>query len=147
MGATSMTTTIRRLHADESTGLGPLLESLGYPATQEQLRSRVERIIADPAYDIWGAFEGERLVGATAATVRWALETDAPVVQVLAIVTHPEHRRHGVASALLEEVTRWARDHRAGVVAVISGDVREGSSAFYDVHGFVESGRRFERWL
>ena len=143
----TQTTTIRRLHPEEAPGLAPLLDSAGYPATAEQLRARVERITADPAYAIWGAFAGEQLVAVSAATLLWPLEADAPVVQVLAIVTHPEHRRQGVASALMDEVERWARDHRAGILAVINGSLRESAREFYERRGFGETGIRFEKWL
>ncbi len=143
----TQTTTIRRLHPEEAAGLAPLLDSAGYPATGEQLRGRVERLTADPAYAIWGAFDGDRLVAVSAATLLWPLEADDPVVQVLAVVTHPEHRRRGVASALMDEVERWAQEHRAGILAVINGSLREEARGFYERRGFAETGTRFERWL
>lgn len=143
----AQTTTIRRLHPDEAEGLAPLLDSAGYPATSEQLLGRVERITADPAYGIWGAFAGDRIVAVTAATLLWPLEADDPVVQILAVVTHPEHRRQGVASALMAEVERWAREHRAGILAVINGTLRGSARGFYERHGFAETGNRLEKWL
>jgi predicted N-acetyltransferase YhbS len=75
--------------------------------------------------------------GAFAAHVGLTLDEENRLGIVEPVCTHPDHRRRGLAAALLFEGLRRLRSLGAELVHVESGDA-EGANAFYDNCGFTE---------
>ncbi len=94
----------------------------------------------DPEAELtWGAFEGDRLVGAARAEVR------LPRVWILGgVYVEGESRRRGRGRALVEEVLRAAGAARARVALYVRED-RVAARALYESLGFRPVDRRV--WL
>jgi len=78
-----------------------------------------------------GAFDGERLVGVAVLRVRLTRDT----AQLAALFVDREHRRQGVADALVEEVERLARVSEARFLYVSATPSRS-AVGFYRSRGF-----------
>ena len=78
-----------------------------------------------------GAFDGERLVGMAVLRVRLTRDT----AQLAALFVDREHRRRGVAGALVDEVERLARVHEARFLYVSATPSRS-AVGFYGSRGF-----------
>jgi ribosomal protein S18 acetylase RimI-like enzyme len=64
------------------------------------------------------------------------------VLYVDALATAPEHRRRGVATALLEDAERLARDAGLAGVALDTGIENRAARALYERYGFTQRGLR-----
>jgi GNAT superfamily N-acetyltransferase len=101
------------------------------------LESLWARICDDPALLYVGAFDGRRLVATcTAAIVPNLTRGARPYAVIENVVTHPECRRQGLGSAVLQELLSrcWA----AGCykVMLLSAAHRGAAHEFYERNGF-----------
>ena len=58
---------------------------------------------------------------------------DAYTAQILDLMTHPDYRRQGIASSVLDELLRYAKGKFLGIY-LIDGSSIEG---FYEKHNFI----------
>lgn len=96
-----------------------------------------QRVCADPALTYLGAFAGDRLVAtANVAIVPNLTRGARPWAVVENVVTHPDWRRRGVGSALMQELL--ARCWAAGCYKVMlqSAAHRDAAHVFYEHNGF-----------
>lgn len=138
---------VRPAIPDDADALAPLLEQLGYPAPPEQVRARIARAAADPAYDAFVAEDAEGIVGLVAVQLGWPFERDGPFVRVIALVTDARARRCGVGARLMAEAERWARERGADQVHLTANLRREEAHRFYEGAGYARTGYRFVRPL
>jgi GNAT superfamily N-acetyltransferase len=93
---------------------------------------------------LFGAHDGDVVVGA--GLLNLPLE-DNPTLAYAEVMAHPEHRRRGVGSAVLEEVerrTRAAGRERVLVEVFVPGEEdaeRSGDAAFATARGYVVANR------
>jgi len=87
----------------------------------------------DPSW-IRGAFERQTLLGGYMQDERWLLLGGAPVLSgyVGGVVTHPHHRRRGVASVLMRDSLRYGRARGQAVLFL------RGIPAFYGRFGYAD---------
>ena len=78
-------------------------------------------------------------VGVVASAVRWTIEDE---VELHWIAVHPEHRRRGLASQLIDEVLTHARHRGAYRVLLEVRRSNTGAQALYRAHGFQPIGVR-----
>lgn len=93
--------------------------------------NRGERIVL-------GAFDGSVLVGTV------TLLLDCPPNQphraeIAKMMTRPSHRNRGIASALLLEAERLAKQHRRTLLVLDTATI-DGASRLYERHGFTFAG-------
>lgn len=93
--------------------------------------NRGERIVL-------GAFDGSVLVGTV------TLLLDCPPNQphraeIAKMMTRPSHRNRGIASALLREAERLAKQHRRTLLVLDTATI-DGASRLYERHGFTFAG-------
>ena len=87
---------------------------------------------------VLGAFDGGTLVGTV------TLLLDCPPNQphraeIAKMMTRPSHRNRGIASALLREVERLAKQHRRTLLVLDTATI-DGASRLYERHGFTFAG-------
>jgi GNAT superfamily N-acetyltransferase len=98
---------------------------------------------APPGFELqlFGAFDGELAVGA--GMVLLPLD-DNPTVAYADVMTHPDHRRLGVGTAVLDEVERRARcagRQRVLAEVYLTPGPDRGDTAFAEARGYGEANR------
>ncbi|MDA2806771.1 GNAT family N-acetyltransferase [Nocardiopsis suaedae] len=138
----------RSVRAADAESLVPLFAALSHPATPAQLRSRLERLAGDPAYEAWGVeSETAQLVGFAAGHLLFPIEDDVPAAQLIALVAAGNARGRGVGTALCTAFEQWARGQGAARALLNSSSTRGGAHAFYTRRGYTASGVRFTKPL
>jgi GNAT superfamily N-acetyltransferase len=120
--------------------LHPIDEPLPFVEELERLWAR---ICEDPNLIYVGAFSGSQLVATcTAAIVPNLTRGARPYAVVENVFTHPEVRRQGLGSAVLQELL--ARCWSAGCykVMLLSGAQRDAAHAFYERNGFDRNAKQ-----
>lgn len=125
-----------------------LFAALSHPTTATQVRSRLERLVGDPTYELWviEATAGE-LLGFAAGHLLFPVEDDAPAAQLIALVTAEEARGQGIGTTLCATFEQWATTKGATRVLLNSGNKRTKTHAFYTRRGYTASGTRFTKSL
>jgi GNAT superfamily N-acetyltransferase len=134
---------VRRAAPGDAAGIAALLDRLGYPASADQVRGRLERLDAVP----FVAVDGGEALGLAAVQVMHVLERDAPVARLTALVVRDDARRRGVARALLDAVEAEVRAAGCVHLHVTSSERRADAHAAYRALGFEDTGRRLGKAL
>jgi ribosomal-protein-alanine N-acetyltransferase len=98
------------------------------------------RVFAEELTRSWARIDVARAAGRVIGFIDYWLVTDE--IHVLAVATHPDHRRRGVAGRLVERVVSVARAQRASLISL---EVRRGNVpaiALYERFGFHRVGVR-----
>jgi GNAT superfamily N-acetyltransferase len=132
---------LRTARPDDAEQMAPLLEQLGYPATAEQVRTRLQRV------DALVAEHDGRILGLAATHLRHNLQRDAPTCRLTALVVDEPARRQGIARALLDAVIAEAERHACERVEVTLRPHRNEAEALYRSLGFEERPLRLIRQL
>jgi N-acetylglutamate synthase-like GNAT family acetyltransferase len=138
---------IRDAERSDSPALVRLLEQLGYPAGEDAVLRRLERIEGSAADRMFVAEVDGEVVGLAGIHVSPSIEHDADAAKVSAIVVDEAFRRRGVGAALLAAVESEARARGCGVVFLTTADRRVDAHEFYRGLGWEETGRRFAKTL
>jgi ribosomal-protein-alanine N-acetyltransferase len=125
------------------------------PATRDDVQAIAALEAANLGADAWSAALVEDGVTGGLPTIRYLVaEVDGQVVGFAAasvvadiaelqrVAVDPAHRRHGVASALLEEVLAAARAAGADRLLLEVRENNAGALGLYAARGFVEIDRR-----
>jgi len=107
-----------------------------------------DAIEADPALHYFGAFEGERLLAScNAAVVPNLTRGCRPWAVIENVVCHADHRRRGLASAVLRAALERCREAGAYKVMLMSAAHRgESVHAFYEAVGFDKHAKQAFLW-
>jgi GNAT superfamily N-acetyltransferase len=132
---------LRTARPEDAEQIAPLLGQLGYPATAEQVRARLQRADALVAED-----DG-RILGLAATHLRHNLERDAPTCRLTALVVDEPARGHGIARALLDDVIADAERQGCERVEVTLRPHRKEAEALYRSLGFEDRPLRLVRRL
>jgi GNAT superfamily N-acetyltransferase len=132
---------LRTACPEDAEQIAPLLGQLGYPATAERVRARLERVDALVAED-----DG-RILGLAATHLRHNLERDAPTCRLTALVVDEAARGQGIARALLDDVIADAERQGCERVEVALRPHRKEAEALYRSLGFEDRPLRLVRQL
>lgn len=139
---------IRPACASDADRLLDLFDDLSHPATTDQIRARVARLLGDDTYMLWVAENvNGGLDGFAAGHIVYPIEDDAPAGQLIALVTSQHARGTGIGVKLSEAFERWARFRGAGRAVVNSGLDRVISHDFYKHLGWEQTGLRLGKRL
>lgn len=129
-------TVIRLADAGDAKRLAVLCQQLGYPATQEEVQRRLNRIQQDKRHTVFVAeLSDGHVVGWVHVYVSHLLVTD-PQAEVGGLVVEEGCRRHGIGWLLMRRVEQWARENGCWAVHLRSNVVRKGAHAFYEKIGY-----------
>ena len=135
----SLTTTaqLRRALPEDASEVVRLAGELGYEASSAQMRSRLERLGADPCHVVFVApAPGARLLGWIHAARTLILES-GDAVEIMGLVVDPAARRSAIGRSLVSAAEDWAREFAVPRIVVRSNALRPEAHAFYPALGYT----------
>lgn len=142
-----MSVRVREAEPGDLAAITDLLGQLGYPAGEQAVAGRLERLAADGKSWVFVAVEDGRVVGLAAVHVMSILERDDPIARVTAMVVDESVRGGGVGTALLDRLEEVARSEGCDKIDLTTRHEREGAAAFYRGRGFEGTSLRFVKDL
>lgn len=130
---------LRQAREQDCAEIARLAGQLGYPASSETMRSRLQRLCASASDAVFVAesVEGE-LVGWIHGTLSQCLESDYRL-EITGLVVDERFHRQGVGRELVGHVEAWAVQHGAGQVSVRSRTTRPEAHRFYERLGYRQA--------
>ena len=126
-----------------------MLAELGYPDDVERVATRADAFHGHEGSFLLVAEDGEELTGLASATVIPLLHEDGSWCRLSALVVASDHRRRGIARALLAEAERRAAEAGCRYLEVTTGERagREAAHALYESLGLERVSRRYLKAL
>lgn len=101
-------------------------------------------LLSSPLFIAVAAVEGERVVGGLAAYVLQKFEQACSEIYIYDLAVDAAHRRQGIATALIEELKREARERGAYVIFVQADHGDDPAIALYTKLGVREDVLHFD---
>ena len=135
--------TVRAAAPHDCARIAVLLSELGYPATEEFVRDRLNAIAPRPDGELFVAELDAEVVGLVCLQVIPLFHLPEPLGRITALVISSKLKRHGIGRRLVAEAERLAWEHGCGRIEITSGDQRGDAHAFYEAVGYEQVSRRF----
>ena len=130
------TIVVRAARLADADRLAVLCGQLGYPASSEQVRQRLDPIQHSDDHGIFVAeTAGGQVIGWVQVFVRQLLVVDRHA-ELGGLVVDAGHRGHGVGQLLMAEAEGWAWIRGCKALYVRSNIVREDAHRFYEGIGY-----------
>lgn len=146
MDNAASTVVVRDAGPGDAAGLVALLDELGYPATDAEIRARLERMLRAGESVMLAERDGA-LIGFVTVHVTPVLHRPTPVGRMTALVVARRARGGGVGRALVAAAERRVAEAGCGLMEVTSNAKRAGAHAFYRRLGYEMTSHRFYRPL
>ncbi|MGP4067231.1 GNAT family N-acetyltransferase [Halobacillus sp. B29] len=140
---------IREAVIDDANNLAELMKTLGYPATENEMRRRLEVILPHEDFKTFVYDSTEGVIGMIGMNFSYAYHTDSPHVRVIAFVVDRKHQGEGVGRLLMREAEHWSKVKGAKTIQLNSGNrkEREVTHKIYEGFGFVGKATGFYKKL
>jgi GNAT superfamily N-acetyltransferase len=129
--------TIRGVRVDDAEHVAALSASLGYPASAEEMRSRIEELAGRSDRAVFAAVLGDQVMGWADAAVERHLQS-RPAVVLGGLVVRDDVRGRHIGQHLCHAVERWAAQMGVATVRVRSQTKRVDAHRFYLRDGYVQ---------
>lgn len=135
---------IRQARLDDAGPMSLLCTQLGYASTPEQVRHRLDAILADTDHVVLAAelsashaaeLRPASLVGWIQIHVRKLVVVDRHA-EVVGLVVDQAHRGQQIGSRLVQAAEEWARNHGCAAVRLRSNVQRSEAHPFYKSLGY-----------
>jgi ribosomal protein S18 acetylase RimI-like enzyme len=127
---------IRSITKEDVPELVDLSAQLGYPIQTTGLIPRLEKILEDPNYAIFGACGDKgKVVGFVQVFTVCTVESEM-FAEIMGLVVDQHYRRKGVGKKLMEAAEAWAKDRGIDVVRLRSNTIRKEAHKFYQDIGY-----------
>jgi GNAT superfamily N-acetyltransferase len=130
--------TIRPARIDDAADVARLATELGYPSSEIDIRTRIERLLQSDSYFLVVAELESAVVGWIAAERRLLLESGERA-EIVGLIVTEQARRSGMGQALVQVAEEWARRQGLIRMAVRSSIARLESHPFYERLGYVRA--------
>lgn len=137
---------IRKVGPADAAFVARLVTELGYPATADETRGRIERLDRDGQDLFVAELEGE-LAGFAATQIYPVLVQDAPVCRLAALVVAERFRRRGIGRALILAVEQEGRRSGCDRVVLESALRRDEAHGFYRSLEYEGTANSFQKRL
>ncbi len=135
--------------------LGGLLELYTHlhgnpiPAASDQLTALWERITKDADHHIIVADEGGKIVSSCVCVIIPNLtHVQQPYALVENVVTHPDYRKKGLATACLDYAKELAQQQNCYKLMLLTGSKEESTLRFYERAGYNSKDKTaFIQWI
>ncbi len=127
---------IRPASEEDFAEIARLAGQLGYPASDDVMRTRLQRLLVDPGNVVFVAESAEGgLVGWIQGVRSQFLESDCRI-EIAGLIVDQRFHRKGVGRALIGRVEGWALDQGVSQVSVRCRTTRVDAHRFYESLGF-----------
>jgi len=125
------------------------LHEQGLPAEDDKTRTLWTRIVEDKDYHILVAeLDGAIVSSCTCVIIPNLTAKQHPYALVENVVTHPDHRKHGLASACLERAKQIAVGEGCYKMMLLTGSKEESTLRFYEAAGYNRKDKTaFIQWI
>ncbi|MCW7539746.1 GNAT family N-acetyltransferase [Aquabacterium sp. A7-Y] len=134
---------IREARSEDADAIAALLLELGYPATPELLRRKLEVFAQGLNDKVMVVEEDGALLGVISLHVVELFHAEGRLGRITSLIVSEAARGRGVGTGLVEAADRYFRDRACVRAEVTSGDHRAEAHAFYQRRGYLPDERRF----
>ena len=116
----------------------------GFATSDAGLRRNLETVLSLPTAHVVVVEGRAELIAFALTTTAFILESGV-VAELQDLYVAPQHRRRGIAAALIDDAARWAQDQSATLLEiVVAPNGRDVSSlvSYYTARGFRDDGRK-----
>ena len=116
----------------------------GFATSDAGLRRNLETVLSLPTAHVVVVEGRAELIAFALTTTAFILESGV-VAELQDLYVAPQHRRRGIAAALIDDAARWAQDQSATLLEiVVAPNGRDVSSlvGYYTARGFRDEGRK-----
>ena len=132
-------TKIRAARTYDAPAIASLVGQLGYPATRQQIATRLAGIESEPSSRVLVAEDASgRVIGWLHVAARTQLTEDA-CADILGLVVDETARNAGVGASLVAAAEDWARSSGCVRIRVRSRETRERAHRFYEREGYARN--------
>jgi GNAT superfamily N-acetyltransferase len=135
---------IREAGESDAQALAALVAGLGYPVTEDEMRSRL-RALTGPLHGTFVAEMDGKTAGFIGLCALPIYQSSTPFGYILALSVSETFRRRGVGRALLRQAEAWFGGRQIVEIRVSTGKQRNDAHLFYERCGFQNTGYRFAR--
>ena len=129
---------LRLARLEDAAGIATLATELGYPSSESEMKSRIERLLQSDAYFLAVAEQELRLIGWVAAEKRLLLESGERA-EIVGLIVTADARRSGTGLALVNAAESWAAENGMRSISVRSNVARLESHPFYERLGYTHT--------
>lgn len=142
-------TLVRIAQISDIPSLVPLMNQLGYPTSEQELKSRFERFTKNDGYGIAVAVSEEKLIGFVAWSVSSVFVLDKVRFHIEGLVVDKRYRGCGIGKKLMLFVEDIAREFSPAIIDLTSGlrRAKDGSHEFYKNLGYHNDGHMAKLYL
>jgi len=133
--AGAVTIAVRHMTHEDACAVAMLTTQLGYPATEDEIRSRYDLIMERRDSCLFVAQGGELIVGWIHVQAMYLLECGARA-EIWGLVVSETARGTGVGRRLVHAAEQWALGRGLGMMALRSNQLRTDARGFYEHLGY-----------
>ena len=126
---------LRRAKRSDAPSIAELSGELGYPATTEDIRTRLAELKPARQHAVFLAEADELVIGWIHVSLVPLLEVPRRA-EINGLIVADGQRGHGAGAKLLEAAERWARAKECKGMSVRSNVIRDRAHVFYERHGY-----------
>jgi len=127
---------LRTAGVQDASEIARLATQLGYPSSPEEMRARIERILAEKIGRVIAAVdESGAVLGWTHVFQAHRIETET-FAEIGGLVVDEHHRNRGIGRILLDEAEKWASANGVSILRVRSNMIRRDAHRFYERAGY-----------
>jgi N-acetylglutamate synthase-like GNAT family acetyltransferase len=126
---------IRKAKLKDTDSIVRLAEELGYLTTPEEIKSKLRRISADLAEEVYVAAYAN-VIGWMHIALTEPLESNR-FVEIRGIVVKKEFRGKGAGTKLIETAELWAKSNDCTRIRIRTNIVRTDTREYYRKRGFI----------
>ena len=132
---------IRRLESEDLTGLADLYKQFwNEDSSLDKMQEKLQTIKDDPNYILLVAEVENGLAGSAMGIVCEELYGECrPFMVIEDVIVDKTKRRMGIASSLMKELEKRAREHDCGYIIFVTESERRDAHRFYESLGYDSS--------
>lgn len=139
--------TLRNAGVEDAADIAGLITELGYPTAPDEMRDRLDALLAGGDVVAFVAEHEGRVLGLAGASLSRYFEKSGRYARLLVLVVADSGRRLGIGGMLIGRVEQWAKESGAREIFVNSGSHRVQAHRFYEGKGFRPTGLRFVKQI